>query len=244
MHRSNTSMLARMLANSGIPFGSDLVGAEDSNPYGHYEDVPLMELHEQILAENHSNWRPWFRSEFHLSSMNVEKAEKLVSERFEKFGGVWGFKVPHSTLLLPLWSRFPEARFMFVFRNPMDVYRSLLKRVGRQLYYKPYYPVNCMLTYVIYNRLIYDFYIENKSRVYLANNEHLLDRPSEIIKSASLKLGLDTSYPKENMVDKNIVSVKSNIIVENISKLMSNYSPAVEAYERLSNIADSQEIYS
>lgn len=240
MHRSNTSMLARMLAHSGVPFGNDLVGAAESNPYGHYEDVELMRLHENMLRANWGNWRPMFRKKFNVPAKYRSQAEKLVDDRFSALGTFWGFKVPHATLFLPLWESFEEAKFFFVFRNPLDVYRSLLKRVGRQLYYKPYYPPNCMLTYVIYNQLIYDFYMQNQDRAYLAHNEDLLNNPRKVLKAASNKLGFSISEPEENLVDKRIVAVKSAPLLENLAKGMAMYAPANHVYKALTEVSDSR----
>ena len=41
----------------------------------------------------------------------------------------WGWKDPRNTLLLPLWTKlFPDAKFVHIYRNPVDVAESLSNR--------------------------------------------------------------------------------------------------------------------
>jgi len=51
MHRSGTSMLSGMLDRLGIDMGDDVVGRQESNPLGHFEDGDLLSLNELILAK-------------------------------------------------------------------------------------------------------------------------------------------------------------------------------------------------
>src|SRR3712207_4073700 len=49
-HRSGTSLLGRYLMASGVNVGKTLLGPLPSNPYGHFEDLELVQLHERSLA--------------------------------------------------------------------------------------------------------------------------------------------------------------------------------------------------
>jgi hypothetical protein len=60
MHRSGTSLVARFVHHSGVDLGDRFVGAKPSNPYGHYEDVEILEFQRSILLREfgHSMWVP------------------------------------------------------------------------------------------------------------------------------------------------------------------------------------------
>jgi hypothetical protein len=48
-HRSGSSLTARILQRLGMSLGPfDLNGAAPSNPYGHFEAVPFLDLNRQI----------------------------------------------------------------------------------------------------------------------------------------------------------------------------------------------------
>ena len=49
-HRSGTSLVSQLLHRAGLFLGYDLMGASFSNPHGHYEDIEVYDLHEQILT--------------------------------------------------------------------------------------------------------------------------------------------------------------------------------------------------
>ena len=55
-HRSGTSLLCQLLHRTGLFLGYDLLGAAFSNPHGHFEDIEVFSLHEQILADNGQTW--------------------------------------------------------------------------------------------------------------------------------------------------------------------------------------------
>jgi hypothetical protein len=57
MHRSGTSTIARILASIGINMGERIMGANESNPFGHYENLDFVELNDEILINAGGSWK-------------------------------------------------------------------------------------------------------------------------------------------------------------------------------------------
>ena len=140
MHRSGTSVIARALQELGVELGNELLSAHaDENPRGYFEDVPLLEISDSVLAELGMRWdslrliepSEWDRPALH--ELELKAAETLRS----RFGdvGVWGFKNPRTARLLPFWQRVMarvgrEDSYVLAIRNPLSVARSLKRRNG------------------------------------------------------------------------------------------------------------------
>lgn len=126
MHRSGTSLLAGMLHDYGLAAGPDLVGANASNPGGHWEDVEGLKLNERILRESGGGWRR--PPERVRAGIRLQRPMRQFAHRLQgQLPGFW--KDPRTTLTLPLWRPLlPGALFVGVFRNPAVVADSLRRR--------------------------------------------------------------------------------------------------------------------
>jgi hypothetical protein len=243
MHRSRTSMLAMMLAHSGIQFGGRVVGADLDNPHGYFEDQQLVDLHEEVLAANGCNWRPWRRRTFVVHDHFDERFRDIVNRRQASCNGVWGFKVPHATLLLPYWEQHENSRFVFIFRSPDMVLRSLYRRVGVQIYYKPHYILNCLRTYCIYNELILECYQQNRDRSYLVSSADLIASPSDVLNDLSVRLNLpvDGKLAKD-LVDVSLVGNSANVYVEFLVHKFSARRDLQRCYAELDAVCDTRRL--
>jgi hypothetical protein len=144
MHRSGTSMLARMLETCGLFVGATL--EENHEP-------PLFrKINDRLLALAGASWtQPQRFLERLNSSSFVDQcrgiAETMLSEGFGKhFLGLhgprkllgapivdWGWKEPRTCLTLPVWRAiYPEARYAHIVRHPLDVALSLRARQERK----------------------------------------------------------------------------------------------------------------
>jgi hypothetical protein len=141
MHRSGTSMLARLLEQLGMFFGA----AKDENN----EAVFFQDLNEWLLAQCGGRWdNPTaFNQYFWRNAETVQWTERYLgnlmeSPRAVQFLGAryalrgirgletpWGWKDPRNTFTLPLWLRiFPDAKVVSIERNGVDVAQSLRAR--------------------------------------------------------------------------------------------------------------------
>lgn len=242
MHRSNTSMLARILGSVGVNFGNQLVDGNESNPYGHFENVPLVRFHEAVLELNKSSWRPLRHREYSVSKALHNEAERIIDANTES--RLWGFKVPHATLLLNYWATYQQAAFVFIFRHPREVLNSLFRRLGAQVYYKPYFAVNAFLTYCIYNEKLYDFCMHERQRVYLIHNRALLAQPQRVLTEIGkhLQLRLSPNLFSADLIDTRIKGMKHRMIATFYADVFAKRGRAIRAYERLSGIANTLSI--
>lgn len=127
-HRSGTSLLTQLLHSAGLFVGDDLLGARPSNPYGHFEDREVLELHRRILTDHGTNWQVDGPQLFHLDAVHWARMQALVARRDTSHRN-WGFKDPRVCLFLGPWKHvMPDARFVMVYRDPAECVRSMQTR--------------------------------------------------------------------------------------------------------------------
>jgi GT2 family glycosyltransferase/glycosyltransferase involved in cell wall biosynthesis len=136
MHRSGTSMVARVVNLLGVDFGStdEMLPAAADNPRGFWENQPIKLVNDRVLREFGGTWqRPpalpdaWQTAEA-LDPLRKEGVEVLASSFT---GDTVGWKDPRTSLTLPFWRTVqPVQRAIVVLRNPHEVAASLLARNG------------------------------------------------------------------------------------------------------------------
>src|SRR5262245_36120203 len=136
MHRSGTSMVAKMLHESGIWLGRtcDLMPADAHNEGGYWEHIKFLALNEAILKEVGAAWdspppqtADWPR----VSGLPRlrGRAEALLDEFSAR--EPWGWKDPRTSLTLPFWRAVcPDLKVIICIRNPFEVAVSLRRRGG------------------------------------------------------------------------------------------------------------------
>ncbi|MDH4280374.1 MAG: sulfotransferase, partial [Acidimicrobiia bacterium] len=132
-HRSGTSLLAQLLVEAGLFMGDRLMGATEANPHGHVEDLDVVEIHNQILADNGLTWQV---DEEFIPVVNPDLEERIraLVELRRKQGRAWGVKDPRICLFLPLWKHIvPNARILITFRSPAASVDSMERRAARDL---------------------------------------------------------------------------------------------------------------
>jgi hypothetical protein len=139
MHRSGTSLLARVLAGLGAHLPDERVGPGPGNPFGHWEPARLVALNDAILDELGRGprdprplprgWRDPPRAEGF--------ARRIAARVAEEYGDapLLLIKDPRLCRLLPLYAEaFARlrigARVVLCLRHPAEVTRSLAARDG------------------------------------------------------------------------------------------------------------------
>lgn len=134
MHRSGTSVLARMLSLMGVYFGPEgaSTGANAENPKGFWERRDVRNLNDLLLQSAGCDWnRPL--------NFTAAAVPKDVIDQFYRDGGrivldmdahrPWFLKEPRLCLLMPIWRRVLEVPVcIHILRNPVEVASSLRTR--------------------------------------------------------------------------------------------------------------------
>ena len=134
MHRSGTSMIARLLNICGLELGpsDQLLKADRANPLGHFEHRGFLDIDRKLLKYFHASWHnppdlpaSWETDPGLLPLLR--RARALAANFSEK--KPWGWKEPRASLFLPFWRQaVPDMKFLFCLRNPLEVAESLQKR--------------------------------------------------------------------------------------------------------------------
>lgn len=124
-HRSGTSTLARLLSGAGLDLGTELIGANASNPYGHFEDREIVNFHTALLRDQGMSWHVTDDILPFVSARRWDELEHIAESR-QTNSQIWGFKDPRACLFLNLWKHvLPDLRVCALYRNPAEAARSL-----------------------------------------------------------------------------------------------------------------------
>ncbi len=141
MHRSGTSMLARLLNMMGAYFGPEGIstGVGRENPKGFWERKDVRALNDQILHATESEW-------YKVSNFSLDKIQhNSVEDIHQKLQRLvleldahrpWLLKEPRFCLTLPLWQKYLEYPvYIHTYRSPIQIAQSLKTRNGFPLHF-------------------------------------------------------------------------------------------------------------
>jgi hypothetical protein len=141
MHRSGTSLTARLLQDAGIFMGDHLTVNE--------EPPTFQQINRRIFSNAGAGWSnvaPVIKSmgshqfiERQLAGISEQLFAQgtiiqfLGSERWQELlqtkTPIWGWKDPYTTITFPIWLEiFPQARIVHIIRNGIDVAISMHRR--------------------------------------------------------------------------------------------------------------------
>jgi glycosyltransferase involved in cell wall biosynthesis len=134
MHRSGTSMVARLLNLCGVYLGpeSEMLPANQANEAGYWENATFVELNDEILWRLGTGWdlpvlppEGWER----LPEMIPLRARATTLIQEFNSQPLWGWKDPRNSITLPFWKLLvPNLKVVVCLRNPLEVAQSLTRR--------------------------------------------------------------------------------------------------------------------
>jgi hypothetical protein len=138
MHRSGTSLVARVLHDCGFDLGPsrDLMPAGPDNPEGFWENLRFVRVNDRVLARLGGSW-----SEPPALEPGWERSPELGDVREEavalagSFSGLeaWAWKDPRNSLTLSFWRGLvPDLKPVICVRHPAEVVSSLQRRTASE----------------------------------------------------------------------------------------------------------------
>jgi hypothetical protein len=214
MHRSGTSLTASLVASAGIDLGPELLGANASNPAGHFEDLGIQEFHCRALVAQ------GVCSEGYTATMRGDvpaalepQADDLLAERMRP-GVAWGWKEPRTTLFLDFWQRrLPQARHLFVFRRPWEVADSLFRRGDQTFLDNPTFAFD---VWAHYNRTILDFVRRHPVQCVIVDIAQVIANPQRVFADVRSRLDVALGRPatryREGMLARDVGFTRAAIV--------------------------------
>lgn len=134
-HRSGTSLVAKTLEANGVSMGNSLMGASFANKEGHYEDIPLVNIHDAMLAANGTNWQETQATSLETPAFLNERLHGYLEARTSNNATMVGAKDPRALFFKQQWLSTPNIslKSLLVFRSWQYSVSSLLKRHSREL---------------------------------------------------------------------------------------------------------------
>ena len=247
-HRSGTTLLARILCNLGLFMGYTLKK--------HLEAAFFRNANEWILQTARGNWDTPLNAQHLLESPKLRTAveqklhKQINSKRFlQSYIGpsnidafyrnpkfIWGWKDPRTIITWPIWHTiFPRAKYIFTYRNGIDVANSLKTREEkRKSLNLPHLSTRCFELdgafnlWERYNSIFYN-YLQRFGNINLlqVRFENLLLNPLHEIKKLARFLGL-------LLDDSKIIEISKIIDIKKIYSF-SNYPNLIEFYNKKRN---------
>ena len=175
MHRSGTSLAAKIISAYGAYFGDNLMQADHYNTEGYWEHTPLVDFHNKLLAVTGNKW---FAPNENFDTRQLvfqfgDEARQLVQQMDQK-AELWCWKDPRMPLFLNFWEEILSGRnicYVVPYRHPLSVAASLLKR--DQL------PVMASLALweATANRIFK--FLANKEHSFFADFDNITENPEE-----------------------------------------------------------------
>jgi hypothetical protein len=226
--RSGTSLVASLLASGGLNIGQRLLGPNESNVRGHFEDMDFYDFHMSVLTAQ------GFGSEGYVLQPTIpvpqqfhQTAARLISVR-RVSGKPWGWKDPRSVLFLEFWkSVIPELRFLLLFRAPWEVADSLFRR-GDSSYLKN--PNLAVRVWENYNRALLEFHDRFPRQCLLVESHAAAVAPQRLREAIAAKFG-HYFAPFQQLYDRHLFTHENT---SHLRSILGHFFPAaVELYHQL-----------
>ena len=186
MHRSGSSFTSALLRAGGLHMGSRLMPAGQDNPLGFFENLDFVEFHERWLGLNGHDTAGWIAPQ----SLNLPEeayAEAAHIVKRNDVMGVWGWKDPRTTIFADFWSDIvPNAKFIFLYREPAEVVDSLLRRRDPPMVADPELAVR---SWISHNATILRLSRTYRARRILANVSVITREPHRFLSMVTERFG-------------------------------------------------------
>lgn len=223
MHRSGTSMIAGILKILGINMGEKLLGADWSNPLGHFEDIEFISLNDEILKKAEGSWdNPPFGEKILAQKEKFSDRIKALIEKKKK-SEIWGWKDPRTALTIELYLPYLENFYFIVcYRDWKSIAYSLQRRNKMEI------EKGIKLSKIYYQRIDRFFHTHPNLKKLQLNYEEVIKKPKDALKNIIDFLNLTPNeiqyqkalnfilFPQEK--ERLIKKMKRKKIIKNLKK--------------------------
>ncbi|MGE5340095.1 MAG: hypothetical protein ACM3SY_01320 [Candidatus Omnitrophota bacterium] len=198
--RSGTSLVCKLLETAGVHFPSDLA-ADQYNADGYFELSSAKELEKKLIDEA-------------MTPSNIIELNAII-RILNEGNGLTGLKIVHIPALFFYKHLCKNMRVVFVYRNPSDVYSSMLRR-GISSFKLDWFRNN--------NAIISGF--ENIPKSIIISYEFLINGKGETIKKAFKKLGFNVN--PEAIKEDSRTQENSGVVLTQDEKRLYDYLKKLE----------------
>lgn len=234
MHRSGSSATTGLLQAAGLHIGTRLMEANPWNIRGYFENLAFYDFHRAALGAMRQDPNGYSLASFSdLPEPWPSRARELLKQEGQE--RPWGWKDPRSVLLLNFWRGLcPDARYLFLFRNPWCVMDSLYRR-GDAIFSNR--PEQVLAWWSHYNRKILEFYRAHPDRCLLLKAEWVFADPAGFVAAVARKLGISLGAVEETNIDAGLYQDEAKLSF--YARLLEDYVPeALVLYKDLLRTSD------
>ena len=230
MHRSGSSLTTSFLQSAGLHVGRQLMGGNQSNLKGYFENLDFLNFHKAVLRSHEITDKGWTLQEsIEVDDRFVEAAKEIVERN--AIAPNWGWKEPRTTLFLDFWgNRLPKAQFLFIYRAPWEVVDSLYRRREDKPFQRN--PDLAVKLWLHYNRQILSFYDRFPHRCLLTSIYSIIESPSQYVGAINQKFDRDLHAPNCELYDPNLLSIQSSEEYR-ASLIHHDFPEAIQLYREL-----------
>jgi hypothetical protein len=227
--RSGTSVVSGILSKLGVDLGN-FRPSDETNPYGYFEDIEFSKLIKEVFDDlgRDGNNPPEYEEIIENRQKFESKIRKLCEEK-SRGKDNWGWKVPGTNSVIELFlPHLINPHFVIVFRNPLQVADSIVKR-AKLRGDEEINQLKALKLVATYNEQITNFLERHQDfpKIFVSY-EILIKDPISESRKLSAFLGIDFTKQRENEIRKLVVprwrvALKRNLII--IKKFISTNIP-------------------
>ncbi len=137
MHRTASSLVAKILKDLDVNIGIDLLEADNGNPKGYYENKVFIEMNDKILYLAGGSWDK-IPTKKRLNKLLKkgklqDEIKHIINSQKDK---IWGWKDPRTVLTIDFYKDYlVNPRYIIIERAFNDIANSLYKRNKMPLVY-------------------------------------------------------------------------------------------------------------
>jgi hypothetical protein len=180
LHKSGTTLTARLLHQAGIDMGPATPG-ESYDAGDMFERPETKAINKQLLGVDHNKWlRTYPRDNLAADPALRARADRLVAAMGDGERD-WGFKDPRTALTYGFWAAvLPPHRIIAIYREPSALWLRTRRTFGRKWHQNPVRAYRLLARWLEHNARVRDIVRARPEVSLLLSYDRLMDTPAEL----------------------------------------------------------------